>query len=72
MIPELHPRRQPEGGCNTNIRHSEAISCPPYFSLMLATLAAGALLAAPAARAAFLPLPATGAQHRWTSAGAAG
>jgi hypothetical protein len=45
-----------------HIRHSEAISRRPHFSLMLATLAAAALLAASAARAAFLPLPATGAQ----------
>jgi len=44
-------------------RRFEAITRARRLSLMLAALtAAGALLAAPAARAGFLPLPATGAQ----------
>ncbi len=45
------------------IRRSEALTHVPHFSLMLAALAAAsALIATPQARAAFLPLPATGAQ----------
>src|SRR6266478_1449561 len=46
-----------------HIRRSKAITRVPHFSLMLAALtAASALVATPPARAAFLPLPATGAQ----------
>ena len=45
------------------VRRSEAITRVRRFPRMFAALiAASALLAAPAARAAFLPLPATGAQ----------
>jgi hypothetical protein len=44
-------------------RHSEAITRARRIPLMLAALtAASALLATPVTRAAFLPLPATGAQ----------
>jgi len=46
-----------------HIRRSKAITRVPHFSLMLAALAAaGALVATPPARAAFLPLPASGTQ----------
>src|SRR6266478_1347275 len=59
----LTPRPQPEGACPMYLRRSEVITRARRFPLMVAALAAAsALVATPPARAAFLPLPATGAQ----------
>src|SRR2546429_624585 len=56
-------RRNLEGARSIHFRRLEAITRARNVPLMLAALtAASALLAAPAAHAAFLPLPATGAQ----------
>src|SRR5439155_14713418 len=56
-------RRNLEGARSMHFRRLEAITRARNVPLMLAALtAASALLAAPAAHAAFLPLPATGAQ----------
>src|SRR5438552_1732779 len=56
-------RRNLEGARSMHFRRLEAITRARNVPLMLAALtAARALLAAPAAHAAFLPLPATGAQ----------
>src|SRR5436309_6872747 len=60
---EPHPRPQPEGVCPMYSRRSKTSTRARRFPLMVAALAAAsALVATPPARAAFLPLPATGAQ----------
>jgi len=59
----LTARRNLEGARSMHFRRLEAITRARNVPLMLAALtAASALLAAPAAHAAFLPLPATGVQ----------